>query len=103
MSALRRTLTVATRRGGLTVTYRPSDILLTDFDGAELDPHGAARRLIVSCVARWGIAGNAEGRYPITNAAVGKLPSWLVLDIALAITRDYRSLEAAAHEGMTAA
>jgi hypothetical protein len=106
MSALRRTLTVPSRRGGrVIVIYRPSDLTLSDYEGAEIDPLGTAVKLIVSSVARWDIMARDGGVYPITPASVRQLPAPLVLDIAAAIAADVRALvvEEIARQGMTAA
>jgi len=95
MSAPRRTLTVPSRFGAVTVTYRPNDIVMSDYDHAETDPHGTAARLIVSCVARWGIIDAVSGeRWPINLRGVRDLQAHdkgkLVLDIAMAIANAER-------------
>ncbi len=95
MSAPRRTLTVPSRVGVVTVSYRPNDIVMSDFDNAETDPHGTAARLIVSCVARWSLVDAVSGeRWPINLHGVRDLQARdkgkLVLEIAMAIANEER-------------
>jgi hypothetical protein len=91
----RRPVFVAYRGELLKAEYRPRDILLCDMDGAEADPTGTARRLILSCLASWNVESGGQ-RYPITEASIRILPDKLVLDLAVAITADLRVILAAA-------
>jgi hypothetical protein len=92
---------VELRYAGKTIVarYRPNDITIRDYDGADVDPLGTARRLILSCLASWTLKDLGRNPYPITARSIAVLPDRLVLDLAAAIAQDMQAHLAATMKG----